>query len=102
VVDVSLRGDDVVGGPGPHGVEHPLVMGGLEAQTRVDDHPAAIREEQICGGGAAGPVDGVGDPVRRVLVDRGQQQPARTFIDQAVDLVLDGHVTSILVSKRSK
>jgi hypothetical protein len=102
VVDMGLGGDDVMGGPGPHGVEHPLVVWGLEAEARVDDHPAAVREEDVRGGRATRPVDGVGDLVRRVLVDGREQPPAGTFVDQAVDLVLDGHVTSILVSKRSK
>jgi hypothetical protein len=99
---MGLGGDDVMGGSGPHGVEHPLVVWGLEAEARVDDHPSAVREEEVCGGRATRPVDGVGDLVRRVLVDRREQLPSGAFVDQAVDLVLDGHVTSILVSKRSK
>ena len=71
MVDVGLRGDDVVGRAGPHGVEDPLVMRCLEAHARVHDDAPAVGEEQIGGGAASRAEDVLGDGVGRVVVRPG-------------------------------
>ncbi len=49
VVDMGLGGDDVGGGPGTDGVEHPLVMGRLVPQPGVHDHPTAVGYQHVGG-----------------------------------------------------
>ena len=54
VIDVGLRGDDVVGGTRADGVEDPLVVRRLVAHAGVDDDPAVVREDQVGSRVAAG------------------------------------------------
>ena len=58
VVHVALRRHDVVRGPGPDSVEDPLVVRRLESHAGVDDHPPAVGEEQVGGGGSTRAEDG--------------------------------------------
>ena len=103
VIDVSLGRDDVVRGPRADGVEDALVVRRLVAHAGVDDHPAAVGEHAVGGGGAARTVDEpVDDCVRRIVVGRDQQLLARPRIDEMVDSLLNVHWTSIRTGKRSR
>ncbi len=102
VVDVGLRGDDVVGRTRPDGIEDPLVVGRLEAHAGVDDDAPAVRQQQVGGGATARAVDALGHGTSRVVVDGLHEFPSRPSADELVHLVFDRHQTSVRTGNASR
>ena len=92
MINVRLRGDDMVGRPRTNRIEHSLVVRRFVTHAAVHDDAPRVGKHHVRRGGAARAIHkAIDNRIRGIVVGGRQQYFAGPGIDQVIDLLLNVH-----------